>query len=250
VPDGEPHYQLAFCQYDNDGDIIELAMWADAMKRKRKKTLLVIPYLPGARMDRGAPLGAGVYANMINLMGIDDVVCLDPHSDVAPALYDRLTVYPLANLPIWASLHDSWGGVIVPDPGARKRAESVAGCLGVPVFQAQKHRDWATGQLSGFSCEKLSEGERYLIVDDICDGGGTFLGLADYLFKHQLIIPSQLDLWVTHGIFSQGLDELVKRFDFIFTTDSRPGVDRHIGDNATVYPILSTLVRAITEGIY
>ncbi|MAX71916.1 MAG: hypothetical protein CMC76_12600 [Flavobacteriaceae bacterium] len=61
------------------------------------------------------------------------------------------------------------------------------------------------------------QGKDCLIVDDICDGGGTFIGLAKELKKHN---AGNLYLAVSHGIFSKGLEELNQYFTKIFTTDS------------------------------
>ena len=70
-------------------------------------------------------------------------------------------------------------GLICPDAGAAKRTEAVAEALALPVFYARKKRDFATGRLSGFACEPLPPEGRLIVVDDICDGGGTFRGLAE-----------------------------------------------------------------------
>jgi len=60
--------------------------------------------------------------------------------------------------------------------------------------------------------------DNFLIVDDICDGGGTFIGLGEAIKK---INPSaKLELFVTHGFFTKGLDKLLKLYDTIYTTDS------------------------------
>jgi len=61
-----------------------------------------------------------------------------------------------------------------------------------------------------------------LIVDDICDGGGTFLGLGEELKKKN---AGPLFLAISHGIFSKGFDELVKVYEQIFTTDSFRTID-------------------------
>lgn len=253
IGDQARHHQVAYCRYGGDADIVELAMWADAMKRQNRKTLLLLPYLPGARMDRGVPLGAKVYADLINSMGIDKIVALDPHSDVAPALYDRLSIMPLTRF--LAPLADA---VIAPDAGASKRAEDVAQHLKVPVYYAGKKRDFKTGKLSGFKCEdlpKFTDGGRvpkFLLVDDICDGGGTFIGLADHLYETQGITGDQLKLWVTHGIFSKGLGELRNRFGWIGTTDSHEGSDRILDipkvEQLRRVPLLKSLIQFATEG--
>lgn len=260
-PGGESHLnfeptsslQIAYVTGADGNDLMGLAMWADAIRRHpsrskgRMDSVLLLPYLPGARADRGTPLGAKVYADFINSLDIDQVITVDPHSDVAPALYDRLTVVSLDALPVWnMQTMQNYDGVIVPDLGARKRAESVAVKLNLPVYQAMKHRDFATGQLSGFSCETLdadllARAQRFLIVDDICDGGGTFLGLAEEL-RSQGVGRENLGLWVTHGIFSQDVVKLSEKFSYIGTTDSHPGSAQTRGSYAgTQFHVISLL---------
>lgn len=251
-PAGEAHInftptatvQIAELRGADGNDLFALAMWADACKRHGGlKTVALIPYLPGARQDRGS-LDARVYANFINSLLIDRVVCADPHSDVMPALLNRVIVVDITELLEWKGVPE-YTGVIAPDVGARKRAEAVAGKLGVPVYQAMKHRDFATGKLSNFSCEEIPSTVtgKLLMVDDICDGGGTFIGLADALN----LLPEQLDLWVTHGVFSNGaVKRLLDHYGQVFCTDSHPGADE---SGATVIPIMGTLVHHGTKGL-
>jgi ribose-phosphate pyrophosphokinase len=56
------------------------------------------------------------------------------------------------------------------------------------------------------------------VIDDLCDGGGTFIGIAQELRKAGITQP--LYLYVSHGIFSKGLEVLFQHFDQIFTTNS------------------------------
>lgn len=213
--------QIAYLRGCSGDELFALAMWNDAVKRYgyNLKTVLALPYLPGARADRGTPFGAKVYADFINSLNLDKVICIDPHSDVAPELYNNLHVVEAADLPIWGQLQGRFDGVIIPDKGARDRAEAVADRLGVPTFQASKERDFATGKLSNFSMEEVRNANHLLVVDDICDGGGTFLGLAS-------AVPDwvKLSLWVTHGIFSnQAVWKLRERYSEVYNTDSHPG---------------------------
>lgn len=228
-----PHgKQIAYVQGGDGDTLMKLAMWADSCRQLGLETIAVIPYLPGARQDRGRPLGAKVYADFINSMRLDRVICFDPHSDVMPALLDRCTVVHLHDLVRWVTF-PSVVGVIAPDVGARKRAEGVASVLKVPLYQATKHRDFSTGKLSGFACEPLPDKGTLLVVDDICDGGGTFVGLADAIDR------GQLALWVSHGIFSKGTFDLRQRYSHIYTTDSHPG---HPQVDVQITPLLNFLL--------
>ena len=86
------------------------------------------------------------------------------------------------------------------------------------VIKCDKVRDTKTGALSGFEvfADDLG-GKPCMIVDDICDGGRTFIGVAEALKQKN---AGDIYLFVTHGIFSQGLDGLSQVFKRIFTTNS------------------------------
>lgn len=231
-PGGEPHLNVD-CPDDIDGrhllidsrvgsfnDLGETLVAADALGRLGAASVsLFCPYLPGARQDRGAPLTASVYARLINSAGFAHVVAVDPHSWVMPALMERLTVIP-AEAVVPAELLSGDNVVLVcPDAGATKRVEAVADHFGLAVLYGRKHRDPATGKLSGFSCDPVPDGAIVVVIDDICDGGGTFLGLADALGQPR----ERLRLWTTHGIYSHGTAVVRERFGMVACTDSFPG---------------------------
>lgn len=226
-------------------DYMAGAMWADYCHQIGQKAVAIIPYLPAARADRGLPFGAKVYANMINAAGYDEVIAFDPHSKVITELVNNLTVVDSAHViknTIYGrgNFNPGYVGVICPDEGAHERTERVAKALNLPVFYAKKHRDFETGKLSGFSCDPLPEEGRLLVVDDICDGGGTFRGLAG-----AINIPRErLALWVSHGVFSGRANELTEAFGQILTTDSYPNATREdVG--AKVVPLLPYLLPEI-----
>ena len=73
----------------------------------------------------------------------------------------------------------------------------------------------------GFSLEKKD----ILIVDDICDGGATFIELAKII---KPMNPGSMTLFVTHGIFRNGTDCLFEAgFDRVITTDSLPQIQQN-----------------------
>lgn len=178
-----------------------------------------IPYLPGARQDRGAPLTARVYADLINSCEFQEVISLDPHSDVMPALLNNfrgVTQDKLFELFVPHVPGPGRAVLVTPDVGATKKTEAIAAKYGYQVVIGQKHRDFKTGKLSGFSCAPIPPDMNVIIVDDICDGGGTFNGLADAIGYHY----TNMWLVVTHGIFSKGMFDLSERFGKIMYTDS------------------------------
>lgn len=205
-------------------DLGLLCLAVDALHRiDAKLENLVIPYFPSARQDRvmikGEPLSVKVYAEIINAFKFKKVLVFDAHSEVTPAVLNNCEV--ITNHTFIQKVIQEIGNdalLISPDGGALKKIYKVSEFLGgMEVVECSKSRDVKTGKLTGFKvyADDL-QGKDCLIVDDICDGGGTFIGLADELKKKN---AGKLYLAVSHGIFSKGFDEL-KCFERIFTTDS------------------------------
>lgn len=222
-------------------ELVTAAMVADAAHQKGNDFELILPYLPGARADRGNPFGAKVYADIINTMHAEKVFCVDPHSPTMPSLVDHVAVFPVENV-IEGYIQAEgikYAGIISPDEGSRHRSGIIADKLGLPLINASKHRDFETGRLNGFTCEPVPDPDGiYLVVDDICDGGGTFMGLAEAIG----LPKNQLHLWVSHGVFSGRAPQLKDAYDKIITTNSHPGHDNpEVG--AHVVDIISLLIK-------
>lgn len=186
----------------------------------RPRMKLVMPYIPGARQDRSNPTGDVLFtlrsvARMLNERNFSSVVVADPHSPKSVELIDNLVEFPLER--IYDKLWRGYTGVIAPDKGAVERATRAAAVLDKPLFLGGKTRDVATGRLTGFTVEELPKGGHFVIVDDICDGGGTFIGLGEKIREQGCFA----DLYVTHGIFSKGTRGLREIFKNIYTTDTR-----------------------------
>lgn len=205
-------------------DLGLLCIAVDALRRMDvKKMELFIPYFPAARQDRvmikGEPLSVKVYADIINGMQFDKVFVFDAHSEVTPALVNNCEVIP--NHTFIEAVVEAIGNdvkLISPDGGALKKIYKVSEFLGgVEVVECSKSRDVKTGRLSGFKVynDDLQEAD-CLIVDDICDGGGTFVGLAEELKNKN---AGKLYLAVSHGIFNKGF-AVLDCFEKIFTTNS------------------------------
>lgn len=217
-------------------DLMELAL----LRSTLGACSVALPYLPYARADRrfvpGDCFGLAAFANIINSIGFDEVRTLDAHSHMAGELIEDLkdvSALPLIERAIhkFSALHHSWAiNVLFPDDGALARYKvpdaigNNHGEIRITKHACQKRRDAATGKLSGFTVptRKQLEGLPTLIVDDICDGGGTFLGIADALNGNptSLGLPTVMGLYVTHGIFSKGFDALRAKFSRIYTTDT------------------------------
>ena len=120
-------------------------------------------------------------------------------------------------------LDAEYSGIIFPDQSAFIRTttkpEFKAFSLNeLPSIVCSKERDQADSTITRYSCAKIEPSGRYLVMDDICDGGATFLKLREAIDSRV-----GLDLYVTHGLFTKGVDELYKGYKNIFCTNSCPG---------------------------
>lgn len=181
---------------------------------------LILPYVPGARQDRTNPTGDVLFTiesvtSMINQRRFSRVVILDPHSPETTIRIHNVRVFPQSE--VAKKLWQGYSGIIAADKGGKARAEAMAAAMNLPIYYGFKERNVATGKLTGFGLDPIPAGGHYLVVDDICDGGGTFIGLAEKIREQ----GAYADLFVSHGIFSKGTDELKKYYKNIITTDSR-----------------------------
>jgi ribose-phosphate pyrophosphokinase len=202
--------------FEGNDDIINLALLTDAVRRNYyvKGIALDLVYLPYARQDRvmshGESLSVRVIADIINSLNFEHVLVTDCHSAVGLACLNNVVERDLIEATNGLS-DEFWPETTVlvsPDAGANKKVLALARSWGFPnVVRADKTRDVLTGKITGTVVHSEHVGEKdFLIVDDICDGGRTFIELAKELRK---LTTGKIYLYVTHGIFSAG----VKVFD-------------------------------------
>lgn len=239
-----PLTQYARINTADGNELFQLAMWADAVKKREEKAILHIPYLPGARADHNeeAVFGALVYADFINNLHLDKVVVFDPHSYIMTDMIKNVEIISSTRLirqhivgHAERGAPQRYQGIIAPDKGAVDRDMMVSLATHLPLYRAEKVRNPDTGKLSGFTCEPLPDEGKFLVVDDICDGGGTFMGLAEAIAEHSGVGRERLGLYVSHGVFSGNAHNLWEYFSEIWTTDSlktATNIDRpHFYDN-------------------
>ncbi len=214
---------------DSDG-VMALLMVKDALDRECSNVASIalrLGYVPYARQDRVCnpreALSIKVFCNIINSMNFSTVTILDPHSDVTSALLNNCEIVPPEKILEAASIGDAiFHGeftLVAPDTGATKKVEKVAEYFGgMEVIQGTKKRDTKTGELSGFGFIGDVKGKHLLIVDDIVDFGGTFLGLTEKLLEGG---ANSVALYISHGIFAGGVERLLDNgIDRLYTTDS------------------------------
>lgn len=224
----------------NSDDIMTLVMLVDALREQgAEKIRLTMPYIPYARQDRvcnaGESFSIRAFARIINSLNFASVVVYDAHSDVSVALIDRCINVPkqtlmLDHLPLmtWLTRDDLIRVkgeteypvyLVSPDAGAVKKSYEVAKAFPQikGIIFAEKVRDVATGKILKTVVRDMPEDiaeARLLIADDICDGGRTFIELGKILRPY----CKELSLYVTHGIFSQGMEVFDPFFEHVWST--------------------------------
>jgi ribose-phosphate pyrophosphokinase len=216
----------------NSDDLISLLLTIDAIRRTifSKEIDLIIPYFPYARQDRvcncGESLSIKVIADLINSLNCQSVTIYDPHSNVTPALINNCTIINqyviIRHTALHKLIYDENLILISPDQGAEKKVREIAMEFDRPMLCATKVRDTKTGEIVRTSINiddnEIRDGildDNFLIIDDICDGGRTFIEIAQEL-KRRGFRNRNLYLYVTHGIFSKGLEVLKPHFNKVY----------------------------------
>jgi ribose-phosphate pyrophosphokinase len=223
---------------------LELIVCATAALRNTgiQNIQLYTPYFMGARSDRRFMEGDANYLKqvicpIINSQKFESVTVLDPHSDVLEACLDNfvkinnhdIVKKALTDIDNKNNAQDRIV-LVSPDAGAQKKIFNVAQKFGIQkVITANKVRNVRTGEivntdvpsLTGNFC--MDPGQKFVIVDDICDGGRTFIELAKAI---RLQRPdAEVYLIVTHGIFSNSFYELSKHIKKVYSSNSYSDID-------------------------
>ena len=180
---------------------------------------LYCPYLLGARGDkRFAPTESfdlKIITDILNSASFDKIWLLDVHSDVALALLkNSINIPPIELISSWVKYHVGFDDAVIisPDAGAYKKLSKMN--LPCPMIAANKNRNHLTGEITTEIYTSIA-GKNCIIVDDICDGGRTFIQLGGRLKE---LGASTVTLVVIHGIFSNGFE--LTNIDRIITTNS------------------------------
>lgn len=192
---------------------------------------LYVPYFLGSRSDRKFQDGGINYLKqvicpIINSQDFASVSVIDPHSDSLECCLNnfvKISNISLVDDALSYLIKDGENNkvaLISPDAGALKKIYDVAKHFGISnITTASKVRDVISGNIlrTELPTMDLNGIEHIIILDDICDGGRTFIELAKEIRKQT---DKPIYLIVTHGIFSAGFLKLSDELDGIFCTNS------------------------------
>lgn len=168
-------------------NLVELLIMIDAAKRaSAKKITAVIPYFGYSRQDRKdqprVSITAKLMANLITVAGADRVMTMDLHASQIQGFFD-IPVDHLYGSSIFLhhfhSLSDNLA-VVSPDVGGIKIARAYAKMLHSGLIVIDKRRPKQNfAEIMNIIGDV--EGKDILLVDDLIDTAGTFVGATKAL---------------------------------------------------------------------
>ena len=214
-------------RFENEREILDLFSLREILLDQWMTWSLEVPFLPYARQDKPVSndntFNLRVLAKLINQLGFTDVRSVDVHNpQLTSSLIERFVNVSPASIhkQLFEKLPDAM--LVYPDEGARKRYDPDGSeyCKHRIVFE--KTRDQSTGKITGHKVADRTPfkgfPKSYLILDDLCDGGATFISIAKVLRVENP--PADINLYVTHGVFSKTLEPLHRAGIRVYTTDS------------------------------
>ncbi len=203
-----------------------------------EKIHLYVPFFLGCRSDVKFEEGSNNYLKqvicpIVNKLKLKSITVMDAHSPVLEGLIDNyinIDNSHLVNYFFKDKFPENMNDVVLlsPDGGALKKVYKLAKNISFKgeIINCSKSRD-EKGELSKVTVPlTMPFNKPVLIVDDVLDGGKTFIEIAKEL--HIWFDFNQIDkkdypklyLVVTHGIFSKGLGELQQYYEAVYTTNS------------------------------
>ncbi|MEO1490980.1 MAG: ribose-phosphate pyrophosphokinase [Pseudomonadota bacterium] len=189
-------------------NLMELLIITDALKRaSARRIAAVMPYFGYARQDRKTagrtPISAKLVADLIQHSGVTQVLTMDLHAGQIQGFFD----IPTDNLyaaPVFAldlkhnfdSIEDLT--IVSPDVGGVVRARDLAKRIGAQLAIVDKRRS-RPGEVESVNIIGKVEGQRCIIVDDICDTAGTLCAAAELLKDNG---AAEVHAYISHGVLS------------------------------------------------
>src|SRR5438045_351763 len=189
-----------------DAHLMELLIMIDTCVRASdERVTAVIPYFGYARSDKKdrprVPISAKLVATLISTAGAQRVLTIDLHASqiqgffdipvdhlyAAPIVVEYFRANPIENLI-----------VVAPDTGGAERARAYAKRLHAGLALCDKRRERAN-EADVMNIVGDVKGKNCLIIDDMCDTGGTICKVAEALRKAG---AEDIYAFFTHGVLS------------------------------------------------
>ncbi len=209
-------------------NLMELLLMIDAAKRASARHITaVIPYFGWARQDRKdkprVPIGAKLVAKLLESAGATRIMTMDLHADQIQGFFEKPVDHLFAStifLPYVRSLELENLTIASPDMGGSKRAYAYSKFLTSDVVICYKQRK-AANKIEYMELIGEVRGRNVILVDDMCDTGGTLAKAADLMMERGALSVRAI---CTHAILSgDAYDKIEKsQLSELIVTDSIP----------------------------
>ncbi len=232
---------LVKCRITSAEELFILQQVCDILRRHGIIFNIYIYYLMSARMDRvmdfNRPYSLSIVCDVLDNLGASDIFVYECHSDVIYNLIKKTRIHglriPDTNLVkiVGKNKHQ----LVLPDKGAADRYDDELYMSNYILFN--KVRDLSTGNIISIECtnpKDIIKDIPLLVYDDLCDAGGTFIGIANELRK---FTDKEINIFVHHMVNRKGIENLSKNYDKVFFTNSYKTWN-NLPDNVTQIEII------------
>jgi len=214
------------CRIKNFAELEVLLCLGAALHKNDFHYEIFFAYLFGIRDDRGFCEGQPNYfrdvvAKILITTKALDISVLWPFSPLSIRAYGRMISHQTSTKNLWSKFSDLAENkiIIAGDKSAREFMDAFDD---YPYFEKKRINGIIDIDMDDKTIDEIEKqaalGKEILIVDDLCDGGATFIEEAKGL---KSIIPdAKLSLFVCHGLFTKGIDVLLEHFEHIYCTNS------------------------------
>ena len=250
---GEDVFVIQSTSYPANDNLMELLITLDALRRaSARRVTAVIPYFGYARQDRKAgprtPISAKLVANLITEAGANRVLTMDLHAGQIQGFFD-IPVDNLYAAPMFSrDIRERFAGreimIVSPDVGGVLRARAIASRLNTDLAIIDKRRERA-GVSEVMNVIGDVRGKHCILVDDICDSGGTLCNAAKALTAGG---AQSASVYVTHGVLSGTAVARIasSSIESLTMTDSIQATDEALAaENIRLFPIAPILAEAM-----
>jgi len=238
-----------------DRNLMELLIMIDTFVRaSAERVTAVIPYFGYARSDKKdrprVPIAAKLVANLITTAGAHRIMTIDLHAAQIQGFFD-IPVDHIYAAPVMVKyfLDNPLDDLVVvaPDTGGAERARAYAKRLDADLALVDKRREKANvaevmnvvGRVKGKNC---------VIIDDMCDTGGTICKVADAIYREG---AKRIFAGFTHAVLSGQAAENIRNshIEKVIVTNTIPLDERARALEAEGRIAVQSVAKLLAKGI-
>ena len=242
--DGEPHIKIIseidhkqeysiITRIRTTDDLFIVLQVGDILERHGVDYKLYLTYLMGMRMDRvmtfNEAFSLKLVTDMLKTIHPKQIYVFEPHSHKTLELLNAKEFSMLEYDNTYSRFIDDIidnNHVLkcFPDNGAYKRYKDFISNTNSNYVILDKKRDISNGNIVGMKVSSTFTNpvnlpyDRIIIIDDLCDGGRTFIEAKKLLNEEYPDIP--IDIFVKHMVNKNGLNNLMNNFNHVYITNS------------------------------